>query len=516
VIAMIEETKWDRWFWIGLALLVAARLFYAFVVPLGLVGDETYYWDWGRRPAWGYFSKPPLIAWLMTVVDRLGGSSTVGIRTAALAFGSCTVILVHSLARRLYGARTAFWAAAAISATAGSAVSNLIFTIDSPLLLCWTAALYCLWRVCEPGPGRLRWYLLLIAAIGTGLLAKQMMIVFAGIALIFLATDRELRWQLARPWPWAALAGSLAFLVPTMIWNARHDWITLSHTSQHFATQSRHPVDALHRLSVHILSQMGLTSPLLWLAMFGLFICGLIWFRSLQRRERFLLLFSGPALIIILLMTLNQYINGNWPAVFYIAAFVLLAGWGTSRFSAPALPGAMGRWFKPGVAIGAALAVLAYLIPFIIPPSSLAGTGFDPTVRLRGWTEVAGIVDRMTGEMPNPGQTFIVTQGHRYANSQLAFYTRPRKHVFRWSKNRRVQCQYELWPGPDQLVGWDALILTPGADQQLHKRLSYAFESVELPEVIRVPLGPKRERVYTVHRAHRMICWPGNGAEDRQ
>ena len=137
-------------------------------------------------------------------------------------------------------------------------------------------------------------------------------------------------------------------------------------------------------------------------------------------------------------------------------------------------------------------------------------------MRLRGWIEVAGMVDRMVAEMPNPDRTFIVTQGHRYANSQLAFYTEPRKPVYRWTKSRFVECQYELWPGPDHLTGWDALILTPGDSQRLHKRLSYAFESVALPEVIRVPVGPKLDRVFTVHRAHSMICWPGNGVEDRQ
>ena len=41
------------------------RVVYLFIFPLGLVGDESYYWEWGRNLDWGYYSKPPLIGWLM-------------------------------------------------------------------------------------------------------------------------------------------------------------------------------------------------------------------------------------------------------------------------------------------------------------------------------------------------------------------------------------------------------------------------------------------------------------------
>ena len=49
--------------------LIAAVFIIRFLVlltaPIDLSGDEAYYWEWGRHLDWGYFSKPPLIGWLM-------------------------------------------------------------------------------------------------------------------------------------------------------------------------------------------------------------------------------------------------------------------------------------------------------------------------------------------------------------------------------------------------------------------------------------------------------------------
>ena len=35
--------------------------------PLELSADETQYWLWSQNLSWGYFSKPPLIAWLINL-----------------------------------------------------------------------------------------------------------------------------------------------------------------------------------------------------------------------------------------------------------------------------------------------------------------------------------------------------------------------------------------------------------------------------------------------------------------
>jgi 4-amino-4-deoxy-L-arabinose transferase-like glycosyltransferase len=502
----------DRRFWTALAVLTVGRLLYLLVQPLDLVGDEAYYWDWGRHPAWGYFSKPPLIAWLMVLVTHIGGANALAIRIAALVLGTGTLILARQLARDIYGSEPAFWAVAAMALTPGNTASNFIFTIDAPLLFFWCASLLCLWRACLPGPHRLLWALLLVPATGLGLLSKQMMIVFPLLALVFFATDRELRRRLARPWPWLGLAAALAFLAPVLVWNSRHDWITFTHTAHHFAGRSWHPLEMASRLLAFAGGQMGLTSPILWVLLIALFVTCTAAFLRLRRPERFLFLFSGPAIMVMLLMTLRQRMNGNWAAVFYPAGFILLAGWAEGRFQAGTLSPRLRRWFRPGIAVGAALALVAYLLPFVIPHTGLAGTDLDPTRRLRGWSALGTEIGRVHAAMPDPRRTFIVTLGHRYTTSQLAFYTPSHPPVYRWANRRIITTQYELWPGPGRHVGWSALVVIPDRDRALPPALRRRFDRVDPPVAISVPIGPDRRREYTVYPVHGLntASWKGD------
>ncbi len=53
------------WGWLSLAvvaLLTVLRLAYLGLDRYDIAGDEAQYWSWAQAPAWGYFSKPPMIA----------------------------------------------------------------------------------------------------------------------------------------------------------------------------------------------------------------------------------------------------------------------------------------------------------------------------------------------------------------------------------------------------------------------------------------------------------------------
>src|SRR5258708_38120534 len=47
------------------------RLFFGML--LSPFPDETYYWDWSRHLAFGYYDHPPVIAWLIAAGNWLAG-----------------------------------------------------------------------------------------------------------------------------------------------------------------------------------------------------------------------------------------------------------------------------------------------------------------------------------------------------------------------------------------------------------------------------------------------------------
>ncbi|MDP1592144.1 MAG: glycosyltransferase family 39 protein, partial [Prosthecobacter sp.] len=142
-----DSPTWLKRFWWLLAAVFIARVgvMLLFVNGADLAGDEAYYWDWGRRPDWGYFSKPPMIGWMMGVIGWLTGNAEWGVRFAALLLGTATLVVIHRIALVLFDARTAFLTAVLVLLTIANAGLNLLLTIDAPLLLCWTLGLLLFW-----------------------------------------------------------------------------------------------------------------------------------------------------------------------------------------------------------------------------------------------------------------------------------------------------------------------------------------------------------------------------------
>ena len=65
--------------------LTALRLAALFATPLELYPDEAQYWLWSRTLDWGYYSKPPMIAWLIWGTTHVGGDTEPWVRLSAPA-----------------------------------------------------------------------------------------------------------------------------------------------------------------------------------------------------------------------------------------------------------------------------------------------------------------------------------------------------------------------------------------------------------------------------------------------
>ena len=243
--------------WLG--ALLAIRIAALVAARIDLVLDEAQYWTWSRELAFGYFSKPPMIAWLIRGATEICGNGEACVRAASPVLYTVTSILIYAAARQLYSERIAFWSAIVFATLPGVSYSSMLITTDVPLVLFWSLALYA-WIMLVKG-GEMRFAILLGVAVGLGLLSKQAMIYFVLCAACHAIFSRDAREALKGGRAIVAAAIALAFAAPMLVWNAQHDFVTFQHTATNIGWKFPyvHPLALLD----YVVVQFGVFGPIL-------------------------------------------------------------------------------------------------------------------------------------------------------------------------------------------------------------------------------------------------------------
>ncbi|MDF1859233.1 MAG: glycosyltransferase family 39 protein [Verrucomicrobiales bacterium] len=494
--------------------LLLFRLLYAAIFPVNPAGDEAYYWDWGRHLDYGYYSKPPMIAWVYAFVDWIGGGSLFAIRAFAALLGTLSLLLLFKLTSSLFDEETG-WIAVLIAAVApANSVLSFFLTIDAPLVICWSTALWMLWRSIS-GEGKTGSLVLLFLALGIGHLTKQMMMVFPILTVLFLALHRDTRSHLRRPALWLFLFGSYLSLLPPLIWNAQNGWITFQHTSHHFETVSDGGNVIVERAGDFVSflgTQLGVLGPGTAIVLFPICLVSLWSIREASKPARFLLIFGALPLAGMLLLALRQGLQPNWPAVFYVSCFSLTAAWYTGKIRPSFPPQKLRGHLKLSVAISAALVAFFYLGPLVFQAIGKEGHEADPNRRVLGHDELASQFEIIRAGQTDAQDLFLVAFGHRDVASHLAFGLPDQPKLYRWEASGKIVSQYEMWNNPleDGLKGKDALLLVPVLEN-VPRRFRKAFAKIEKLDEFEVSFGYDRKRKFTVFRATDLQTWPEGG-----
>lgn len=300
----------------GLFLLVgvvtAFRLCVLALTPTDLFYDEAQYWAWGRDFAWGYFSKPPLIAWVIGTTTSLAGSdSTFWVRMAAPLFHGFTAFILAEWMGRIHRP-AALWVAAVYLAMPVLVIGSWMISTDTIMAPFLTAALWSWWQAVETR----KWQsgALAGALAGIAVLAK-----YAG-AYFWVSVAIAAFWPGLRPAPRALGAALLAFMLtiaPNLLWNVQNGLVTLSHTADNarigggIATEWRGLLEFLA-------SQAFVIGPI-----FAVFWLGAIG-RSRSRIETYLLASSIPILALVAFQAFTAKANANWAFAAYPAAAALV------------------------------------------------------------------------------------------------------------------------------------------------------------------------------------------------
>src|SRR5262245_12002803 len=220
---------------LGTAIL---RLLYlVYDCPLDLAPDEAHYWHWSQRLDWSYYSKGPLVAFLIrascfllgNLSEHLTGNQMAAVRFPAVVCGALLLTSMYVLSAMFL--RREKWALLVIALALTLPILSagaLLMTIDAPYTCAWGWALVFVYRALfRDSPRSWLWAGVCVAL---GVLAKHTMVLFVPMVGLFLLAAPAVRGQLRQRGVWIMLfVGALGGL-PILLWNMQHDWITLKHT----------------------------------------------------------------------------------------------------------------------------------------------------------------------------------------------------------------------------------------------------------------------------------------------
>ena len=426
--------------------------------PLNLQFDEAQYWDWSRHLAFGYVSKPPLIAWIIWLTTRLFGDGEAGVRAAAPLLHALTAFATFATARKLFGPVPAFWAAIAYATLPSVSYSSLIISTDAILLPFWALALGDWWRLLER-PKTVT-ALRLGLWIGMGLLAKYAMIYFVLCAAVHLVVSLDARKHMS--WRPIAMALGVAALIvaPNLAWNFRNGWATFSHTANNADWEGTRHGGAGAALTF-LASQLAIFGPVFT----GLLVWRLATVRRDDADDRTLLLlsFGVPILVIVTVQALIAGAHMNWAAPAYISLCILISAMAFEHHP---------RWLATSGALHCVLLVwMCFSFVGAIPVEAKTHK-LDIFAKLKGWNRVAALVDENMQSLP--GANLLVDE-RKYA-VLFNYYLRNKPYrVLIWPFMGKGHNQFSLTNAVDQKNGQHVLLVSRWPEPNIEH--SFAQES---------------------------------------
>ncbi|MEA2907903.1 MAG: hypothetical protein QOI12_5290 [Alphaproteobacteria bacterium] len=466
----------------GLAVAILAALTLVRLIGLkfsvvDLFFDEAQYWAWSREPAFGYFSKPPMLAWIIALAERVCGSSEACVRAPAPVLYFGTSVLVYALARQLYGVQVAFYAALSLGLATGAVFSARIISTDVPLLFFWALALLAyvkLWAGEDP-----RWAIVLGIALGLGLMAKYAMIYFIlGIALVT-SFDADARRLVRGRSLWVALAIAAVVVTPNVLWNLENGLATFRHTGDNIQG-SGITLSAFNGLEF-IGAQFIVFGPVVFAVLaYAIFR---IASPDMSRADRLMLAFAIPPLALVTSLGFVTRALANWAATAFISGTVIAVAILVRR-------GAW-KWLAASLGIGLAaqgIFLAGDALATRLHVSWLAnGDIYRRTMGWRSLGEQAGALARRVG-------AHTIVSDTREDQASLVYYWRDQpEQVLAWRRGRLPDHHFDLTRAlTDQAPQPILFVSRCGAAA----RLAAQFASVEPVGSFETRSGPTSSRTY--------------------
>lgn len=473
-----------------LGTLLLIRIIALTLDPNSLYADETQYWLWAQSLDWGYFSKPPMIAWLIATTTGAFGDADWAVRLSAPFLHTITAIMLGLTASRLFDARVGAVTALAWATIPAVWLSSTIISTDAVLMVGVSTGLYALVRLREGADWKFA--LILGAAAGYAFLSKYAAIyLLIGLGLS-IVVDAPARRALLSMHGLIAVAVFGIVISGNVIWNAQNEFATVSHTAAN-ANWNPDKMFRPHKAVEFITDQLGVVGPAFFVVLLAAMTAA---FRTAwpldfnaARPRLMLALFAAPVLIIVTAQSYISRAHGNWAAVAYAAGIILIITW---LFEG-------GRWRRYVLVGSFALHTVAGLSVMVLAasPSLAEAVGVaNAFKRVRGWPETVQAVELIAQE----AEITTLVYDNRNDFHQMQRYGQAQElELFAWQPDDHAQNYAEqFWPLPD---GFDGPVLVISERPWLAPRMAWDFAQFEQVDEIVIDLGGDRYRDYVVYHA---------------
>ena len=292
------------------------RIYSLYLSPIELSVDEAQYWHWSRNIDFGYFTKPPFIAWIIGFSTFMFGNEEWAVRLFSPITHFCISLVLWGTAKLVFGSNPGKIAALIWIFTPVASFGGFIISTDTPLLLFWSLSLLFLLISLRQNSSIISLFVGIF--LGFAFLSKYAALYFLIFFIIWwLIYDRNTFLGIKN----ILVIFFTSFLIATtnLYWNYLNDFATVNHT----ISNANLSVITLNYNNVidFLSSQFLVFGPLLFLLYLLVIINSFF-------KNREISLFAMISFPIILLITVQSFLkiaNANWAVTAYVGATLLIS-----------------------------------------------------------------------------------------------------------------------------------------------------------------------------------------------